>query len=617
MLAGLSVLAEPSSGTFDEVWQYLSACGVALSVDDSRGISFPIWALAALIELPPQVRLRPDAVLHPLWELACYPSAEHLPATLGVAIDGSLRLSWFDGHSYHDEELETAAATALVSSEMSFVASSGAWDVLKGCSNLPVLAGRARMNLDGYVEITTAKPQLVESAPLPGLFRIDETHFGVALAFADVVADSPGFVWEGHHPHLEHGPEQLPDMGVELSSHAQDDLRAMVEQLSAHRAQAIVWDSGLGRRVFALATVEALDAWPLLIVTPPSGVWVWQRHLDLLGRSHALTNDRADAHIITYRDLASRHGVTTATAIIFDDLASSEATSEAARAGLHRLDGVLDAYRIAISSSWPEDLSEAAEIMAVLRPGEFRSGVPLTLRYPPPTEMRAAEHIETYVSRRSRSDAGSSAPSFRRSSVVTVPPSDSQMAVLAEISERQTNPVATLAELLEAVSAGSSHATSPKVALVVSRARDAAHSGARVAVVTRHRRTASMVAALLRPVRVRQIDAAEGDAGVAAALLGDASVIIVRYERAMPNLRAFDEVIVVDYPWSMETLERAIGSSSEEQGPRVVTCLHAEGTIDDRLALLAACRRELGGIIDADASPTPEEITYLLQPRWS
>lgn len=617
-LSGLSVLVEPAPGRFDETWQYLSACGITATVDENRGLVFPVTALARLADLPDQVRVDSDMALRPLVQLVLNPSSDGLPATLSVDPMSSLRLGWFDGSGYWDEELDPSAAAALLSSDLPFVATAEAWELLKGSSSLPVLAGRARSNLDGYVEITTTKPQLVETAPLPGLFRIDETHFGVALAFADSIDDAPGFVWDGRRPTRERGPERLPDLGVELSAHATDDLRDMVEQLSAYRAQAVVWESGLGRRVFALATVEALDAWPLLIVTPPSGIWVWQRHLDLLGRSHALTHDRADAHIITYRDLASRSGVSSPTAIIFDDLASPEATASSARAGLHRLDGVLDAYRIAISSSWPEDLADAMEIMAVLRPGEFRADVPLTQRYPVRTDDRASEHIEVYLSRRSAADPGTERPAFRRSSVVTVPPSETQLRALAEILERSrgANPASVLAESLEVVSAGPAHATSPKVAAVVTRVRAAAAAGRRVVVLTRHRRTATLVSASLRPLPVRQVDASEGDAGLDAALASDVAAVVVRFERGVPNLRAFDEVVVVDYPWSMETLEQAVGSSSAQHGPRTVTCLHAEGTLDDRLALMSACRRELQGVIDPDAMPTPEEISYLLQPRW-
>lgn len=612
-LSGLSILAEALNGTYDEVFHYLSSAGIVATNDSTRGISFPATMLPLLADLPDQVNVAPEETLRPLYHLAVHRSADGLPATLSLDHYGELRLSWFDGTHNWDEFFNPVAAPALLNSELPFVATSEAWGVLKSSCRLPVLAGRARVNLDGYVEIFTTKPQLAEGAPLPGMFRLDETHFGLPLPYASAIDQSPGFVWEGHRPVLERGPAHLPELSVELSSHARSDLSVLVDHLAAYRAQAVVWDSGLGRRVFALAAVEALDAWPLLIVTSPAGVWVWRRHLDLMGRSHALSHDRADAQVMTYLDLAQRDHLPSPQAIVFDDLASPDATTPMAQAALHRLDGVLDAYRIACGSAWPDSIEEQVAIMSVLRPGEFRSDVPLAQRYPVHTLQRAQEHVDAYLSRRSTTDP-TTAPTerFRRSDVVVVEPSEAQVRAFADAVGRQgrSNPAGVLAELLEIVSAGPTHAISPKVAASAMRAKSAAEAGRRVAVLTRHRRTALLLKASLRPLSVKSVDAAEGD------LPTDAQVVVVRFDQALPNLRGFDEVVCVDYPWSAETLERAVGAASGDRGPFGVTCVHMVGTVDDRLAMLFARRSEHAVVAASEAPPTPQEITYLLSPRW-
>lgn len=66
-----------------------------------------------------------------------------------------------------------------------------------------------------------------------------------------------------------------------------------------------------------------------------------------------------------------------------------------------------------------------------------------------------------------------------------------------------------------------------------------------------------LVRAALRPLPVATADAAEG-------VVPDAALVVVRYEAGLPYLRGFDEVVVVDYPWSSETLERAVGSAADE-----------------------------------------------------
>lgn len=613
LLAGLSVLVEASPGAVDEAWTYLSEVDAHPSMSEGRGLTFPVAQLPKLAGLPAQVRLVPDAALAPLYALVTHPPADGKPAELTVDVRGTLWLNWFDGYSSRSEALPGPAAVALLTADLPFVATPDAFDVLRSSSRLPLLVGRARMNLDGYVEITTSKPQMVESAPLPGLFRIDETHFGLALPYAPALDSAPGFVWEGQKPVLERGPADLPPMPMPLSGHAAGDLRNLVDHLAAYRAQAVVWESGLGRRVFCLAAVEALDAWPLLIVAPPAQVWAWQRHLEMFGRTAALSHDDADAHIITYNDLARRVDVSSPQAIIFDALASPDLVPAEARPALHRLDGLLDAYRLLVDSSWPTDPAQTLSLMSVLRPGEFRADVPVIARYPAHTEQRLAEHVACYLSERRATDPGTDATEFRSSGVVPLLPTAAQLTALADAASRHAggSAAALLAESLEIISAGPTLALSPKIAAVTARAGAAVAAGRRVAVLTRHRRTETLIKATLRTLTTAvtlDASATPGDAP-------QARLAVIRFDRELPDLRWFDEVIVVDYPWSTDVLDAAVGTSAGEAGPLQVTVLHLTGTLDDRLAMLAARRRELGPVIDHNAAPTAEEIGYLLAAR--
>jgi hypothetical protein len=89
---------------------------------------------------------------------------------------------------------------------------------------------------------------------------------------------------------------------------------------------------------------------------------------------------------------------------------------------------------------------------------------------------------------------------------------------------------------------------------------------------------------------------------------------IVRFDLSLPSLVNFDEVLVLDYPWSFASLDRAVGSSSSPTGPDV-TVIHAANSVDDRIALWAARRGEVDGLLDNDKAPGLSEISYLLTPR--
>jgi hypothetical protein len=620
LLAGLQVLTNAPGGRTGDVWAQLAACGIPVeSYDSGSGVSFPVKHLALLAALPETTSVRVDEALTPLWEAIINPPEDDVPLTLERLPRGELALRWRSGNMPRFCEVRPETVPALLSCDIAFVAAPDAWMRLRECTRLPVQAGRARVNLDGYIEIVSSKPQLVEASALPGLFRLDDTHFGVALPYADAVDDAPGFSWDGQRPTVERGPRDLPTLPVALSTHASADLRALTDRLAATRAAAVVWDPGLGRRILTLAALEALEAWPALIVTAPAGVWMWQRHLQLLGRRGSLTSDSADARIVTYLDLSRGAAVGDPTAIVFDEPGVGEGATVAARDGCNRLRGILDAYRVAVCSTWPDDDAAAQiGIMGLLRPGEFRSDIPLAIRYPLRPGERASEHAAAYLTRRRVDDPGRDATEFRRSSVHVVTPTSAQTDGIARLSaelEGGSAPATVLAEMLSMVTVGTTHTTSPKMAAALELAGGAVRRGVRVAVVTRHHAVATMLPLLLSPAQVSVVDAAAGQRGVDDA--AGSQVCVVRFETTLPSLHSFDEVIVVDYPWSTAVLDAAVGvPHAPGAGPAQVTVVHAAGTVDDRLAMLATARRERGGW-DDPAPPSEDETWWLLAPRQS
>lgn len=639
-LRGLRAVAtcEDTPGMRHAMLEYLQAAGVTLDVasgDDGR-VSFPVVDLPNLAALPPRVHLDADATLEPLLLLAQHPpqSGQPVAAVLPQGPDGEpLDLGWLElqwAHQDHTGELvqfeEPAGRetlVALMASDVPFNATAQAWDLLEQLSTFPIVVGRARVNSDNFVELAATKPQIVEAAPLPGMFRLDGTHFGLPLAYAHVVDDLQGFEWNGPAPRLQRPPNVPAHLPVELSDHHRQDLSDLVRRLAQFRAAAVVWESGLGKRIFALAACEVLDAWPLLIVAPPWQMWAWQRHLDLLGRSGSLRHNRADARLVTYLDLAQGVDLATPVAVLFDNLAATVSATPRARRALHLLDNVSDAYRLAVDSSWPGDLAESCRIADLLRPGEFRFDVPLEVRYPGQTKKRAAEHLDVYVSRRRKDDPDTADTNpftspFRRSQVKLVTVPDTQRRELGELRSRfgqgQLEPLAALAEALEVTSAGAANSLSPKVVAAAQLAKAGARAGRSVAVATAHRRAANAVALALRPWASDVQDLR----GAARAEVGrrEGRVSVVLFARLLPDLRQFDEVVLVDYPFSFEAVEQAVGSAYAANGPQQVTVLHAPGTVDDRLAMFAARRRELAAVSDPSAPPSAEEAKWLLAPRW-
>jgi hypothetical protein len=601
-LSGIQVMAVPRDDDTDLAVAYLTAAGATVQLDEIRGPLFPVRELPRLLRLPGQVDVTATHPVDVLWELVKTPPVGDAPVTVTIEDRETLNLSWpAHGDVEFNEAFPLSAAAALMALETPLVAQPDAWDAFIQATSLPVVLARARVNLDGFVELTSPVPHQLEVAPIPALFRVDDTHFGLPLAYADRLDGLPGVVWEHRPPSYDRAPRQVPDLPFELSPHGLEDLRGLVAGLASTRGQAVVWDHGLGRRIFCLAAVEMLQAFPLLVVTSPSSMWAWLRHLELVGRSATLSHDRGDVHILTYRDLAARPRLASPASVIFDDLDVVQRQTPELLKSLHRLDGLVDAYRIAASVSFPTDLDDIVGYMSVLRPVEFRSDVPALLRYPVNAEQRLTEHVECY---RSRRVAGSTPqPRFRRSSTEVLEAPQSTLDALEAARRDHRSAPHLLAELLGIVSAGPSHAIGPKVVRAAEILSDARRADRRAAVVTRHDQTARVLAGLLRPLKPEVVRSATPSGEVA----------IIHAEKSLPDLRSYAVVVFVDYPVNLGMIDDAVGRASDPSGPEEVIMLHLAGTIDDRLALLSALRQERASVSDPNEPLNDADISYLLR----
>jgi hypothetical protein len=595
-LSGLWVIATPEPPVSDDdAAAVLTDRGVPFKILPQLGICVQVRHLGMLTSLPFGVTLAPREELRPLVALVKDPPSA--PATLTVGRT-DLVLEYESSKKSYREDLTKAQAAAFVALEIPFVATSAAWDRLDSLVRLPAVIARASLNLDGYLEITATRPQLVEASPLSGLFRIDPSRFGLPLAAAEQLGEQAGFVLE---PLPAPPTLDLTKPSIELSEHATQDLEQLTSSLAHYGARVICWESGLGRRIVALAALEQLDAWPALICTPPSGLWAWQRNLDLLERSYALGPSAADVELSTYTQLSSARSTPSVVSIIFDSPDSLAA--QEARPALRRLASRRDALRIALETSWPEDVDEQVAIMELLRPGEFRSDVPVRLRYPPDSMERAHEHIEYYLQRRSHTDDDSAPYPFRRSSTRVVELTADQEIALDEAADRlaYASPSTALSEMFEIVTAGPPHAISPKVTTAVAVASTLTGS---VAIVTRSKRAGLLIKGLLRTVT-----SVEPAGHVPTSPTG---IVVIRVDHVWPGLHHFDHVLVLDYPYSLATLDAAVGPAASP-GPST-TVFHANGSIDDRMVVLATRRALASGVVDATAPPSLEDIAFLFDP---
>lgn len=541
VLHGLTVLADATDGRWDEAWQHLTAVGVKVRAHDGGGLAFGVADLSKLRALPSSVTVTVDGALSVLWELVRHPPAPDTTARLDV-VGRDLRLRWLADDGPHDLECPAECHASLLTGEVSFTAGGEAWMMLRSSSALPAIAGRARVGGDRVVEIVTAKPQLVEGAPLPGLFRRGDGTYGTALRYAERVRGTGGIQWDGDLP-------SLPPMSL---------------------SERIAWSGGailVGDPVAARASVNdiahRLECEPVLVVTTPWRMWAWQ--VD-------------DGWVCCYDDVAGRGVPGDPGLVVFDDIVDAAAAGMDVAAALERVGAVRGVTRVAITAQRPGADADGVLVGAAVKPAEFDVGVPVLLRYPGRPAERLAEHLDAYVV-----DAADLAGQVvgGQMSVRRVPAGQSAALELGRARVAGAEP-----QVWAAVDAALAGAGGPWFAGALEAV--AARSSERVAVCCTDKVLAHSIAAALRPRRVAVLDEEASEPAAAA------QVTVLRFASALPDPshRVWEQFDVIVVCGSVCGLGRMSEHAAAGRDVELVVCEHSPDEARVKAASgIAAARR--------------------------
>ena len=606
-LEGLTVVAEVTSGSVADGRRYLTDAGIQVRSGPDGALAFPTAQLGSLGTLDRRCQLVADGELAPLVQLAR--RSESTGATVDV-VDGMLRLGFWDEGRQLSFPLGDTVAVALCSADLPFVASHEAWERLGSRGGLPHMLGRASVSHDGYIEIWAARPQLVESLPVPGLFRLAVDRFGVAVPYAGELAEVRGVSFQGPVPRPDvPDPSAMRSLAVPLAAPTYRLCARLVDKVGSWSAGILVAGPGRARRTVTAAALEALEGWPALVVCPPWGLWSWWRTVTLVGRTVSMRGGGGDVRVTTWMDLAHGGRIDAAAAVVLDDLAGPDA-ERAIRAGAHlRLGAMSGAMRIGVADSWPDDPELGCVLADAVRPGEFDlSGHPLGWRYPLRPAQRAGEHLRAWMVTPVQGedvDAVLEHGRFRHSQVRLAPMSSAQRDSAAGAAAR-----GDVDAVLEVGSVGAGGDTSAKIALAVEEAQRALAAGrGPVAIWTLSRRAAVLLRSLLSATGTTVCEPGEADGRLQAAGVG---TVVVVCGNSPGYLRAAGTVVVETLAVSFEDLDEAVGPAWSDAGPSRVVVLHSPGGIDDRLATWAAGGRSL-----SSAMSEPGRLSWLLTARWS
>jgi hypothetical protein len=601
-LKGLIVTIE--SQEMESLEQYLSNQQflVNLSLEGKR--SFTLSKYKQFLSAASQVDLILSEELKILARLIEYKSEKQSPVYITLDSPLDLNINYNHRGSTLNDHLPLDLLPAFLSLEIPYRASTSLLELIRNYNTYPYIVGRAFRDMDDYLRIDTVSPQLLEEAKLPGLFKISELSYGIALNYQEELESVKGIIVEyKNYKILNEEKIKLP---YELSEHSGERLKEFENKLLVNKSQVVVWEKGLGRRVFCLAVMESLENYPLLIISQASGVWAWKRHISMIGRSGSLTSSDFDIQIVTYDDVKRGVVINSPRAIIYDDVEKIIQDKELLKA-LRIMDGVMDAYRIGCCNEFPIDSKDQNSIMSLIKPFEFSSEVAIIDRYPLNSELAFKQHIQPYILKSENGLGSISAKTFKRSSVEVVEFDDVFLEKIDKLAENNDISFDFLSRLMECISTGSDEFISPKVVKVLELIKkEEIGNTSRTIICTRFEKTQRVLGMLLSSISPELLTLENFDSKK------NSRVAILKFDEVLPDLQDYENVIIVDYPWSFSVIEKAVGSADSKKGSLNVSVIHLKNSIDDRLSIFGARRSEVTLLGIDYNQPNFSEVKYIL-----
>ena len=99
--------------------------------------------------------------------------------------NSEFNVSWKGGNTYYNEVISKNSIAAFLKLELNFIADALTWGEIARSVYAPASIGSAKISFDGFVEINTNFPQLIETSGISSLFRISEYKYGCPISSID------------------------------------------------------------------------------------------------------------------------------------------------------------------------------------------------------------------------------------------------------------------------------------------------------------------------------------------------------------------------------------------------------------------------------------------------
>lgn len=285
--------------------------------------------------------------------------------------NSEFNVSWKSGKIAFNERISTDSMPAFLRLEFNFTADTLTWGEVNRSVYAPINIGVAKISFDGYIEINTNLPQLLETSGITSLFKISEYNYGCPLSSINELQSKSISLEE-----INSDSELLSKININESE--------IINKLSSAKIVAFDKIEELSKYSFSEHILSNVKHNYAVIVANSYNYVGWRLFQN---------NTKQKLFVLNYENKITDKIASDTDLVIFD----VEIDNEIDFLNLKHFDSIYSIFKVLLLKYSDYTTDQRLDLFNCIKPSEFKSSKSIFSRYPKSTYISAENHMSSYL----------------------------------------------------------------------------------------------------------------------------------------------------------------------------------------------------------------------------
>ena len=288
--------------------------------------------------------------------------------------NSEFNVGWKEGNIYYNEVISKNSIAAFLKLELNFTADAITWGEITRSVYAPANIGSAKISFDGFVEINTNFPQLIETSGISTLFKISEYKYGCPISSID----------------------EFPSKSISMEDQNIEEVLASNINNSSSSSESILKKLRLAKFI-AYDKEEESSKYSFLNfllfnINPQSAVIVTDTY-NYVGWRLFQSATKNKLLVLNY-EKNSNDFINIETDLVFFDIGIAD---HYYFSNLKHFDSIFNIYKVLMVKFNDISTEQKMNLFNSVKPSEFKSSDSIFNRYPKNSFIAAANHMDSYI----------------------------------------------------------------------------------------------------------------------------------------------------------------------------------------------------------------------------